>query len=71
MQSSNISCAYWSFDENNGSWIIDSGCRFAGYINDYAQCYCNHLTHFALLMVMTEGGKSGSRWIPQGGKRRF
>ncbi len=46
-----ISCIYWSFNENNGSWIADSGCRFVGYINDYAQCYCNHLTHFALLMV--------------------
>lgn len=51
MQLPNLTCAYWSFQENNGSWIWDSGCRFMGYINEYAQCYCNHLTHFALLMV--------------------
>ena len=47
----NISCVYWSFEENNGSWISDGRCRFLGYANDYAQCSCNHLTHFALLMV--------------------
>ncbi|CAF3811156.1 unnamed protein product [Rotaria magnacalcarata] len=36
---------------NNGSWVADRGCRFAGYVNNYAQCYCNHLTHFAVLMI--------------------
>ncbi|CAF1028752.1 unnamed protein product [Adineta steineri] len=51
IQTRNISCVYWSFDKNNGSWIEDNGCHFAGYKNDYAQCYCNHLTHFALLML--------------------
>ncbi|CAF0969318.1 unnamed protein product [Rotaria sordida] len=51
IQSRNISCIYWSFDENNGSWIMDNGCRFIGYIDDYAQCSCNHLTHFALLLL--------------------
>ncbi|UJR31985.1 hypothetical protein I4U23_019458 [Adineta vaga] len=51
IQTRNISCIYWSFDENNGSWIEDDGCRFVGYTNDYAQCYCNHLTHFALLLL--------------------
>ena len=55
LQSSrNLSCAYWSFDENNGTWITDHTCRFAGFVNDYAQCYCNHFTHFALLMVWKE-----------------
>ncbi|CAF3548240.1 unnamed protein product, partial [Rotaria sp. Silwood2] len=54
LQSYNVSCVYWSFDENNGSWITDNGCHFVGYVNDYAQCYCNHLTHFALLMVCLE-----------------
>ncbi|CAF3811545.1 unnamed protein product [Rotaria magnacalcarata] len=51
LQSYNIACAYWSFDKNNGSWVADRGCRFAGYVNNYAQCYCNHLTHFAVLMI--------------------
>ncbi|CAF2717253.1 unnamed protein product [Rotaria sp. Silwood2] len=51
IQSRNISCVYWSFDENNGAWIDDNGCRLIGYIDDYAQCSCNHLTHFALLLV--------------------
>ncbi|CAF4500857.1 unnamed protein product, partial [Rotaria sp. Silwood2] len=51
LQSYSVSCVYWSFDENNGSWITDNGCHFVGYVNDYAQCYCNHLTHFALLMI--------------------
>ncbi|CAF3674371.1 unnamed protein product [Rotaria sp. Silwood1] len=51
LQSYNLSCVYWSFDKNNGSWITDNGCRFVGYVNNYAQCYCNHLTHFALLMI--------------------
>ena len=31
--------------------MTDDGCRFMGYVDDYAQCHCNHLTHFALLMV--------------------
>ncbi|CAF3687991.1 unnamed protein product [Rotaria sp. Silwood1] len=51
IQSRNISCVYWSFDENNGSWIADNGCRFIGYIDDYAQCSCNHLTHYALRLL--------------------
>lgn len=51
MRSANLSCAYWSFEENNGSWISDRGCRFVAHRHDYAECYCNHLTHFALLIV--------------------
>lgn len=50
-QSRNISCAYWSFEENNGSWKSDNSCRLIGYLDDYIQCSCNHLTHFALLSV--------------------
>ncbi|CAF1482850.1 unnamed protein product [Rotaria magnacalcarata] len=50
IQASKISCVYWSFDEDNGSWIADNGCRLIGYIDQYAQCSCNHLTHFALLL---------------------
>lgn len=47
----NIYCAFWSFDEQNGTWITDQTCRFMGYADDYAQCSCNHFTHFALLIV--------------------
>ncbi|CAF1435673.1 unnamed protein product [Didymodactylos carnosus] len=36
--SQNISCVYWDFSLNNGSWI-PNGCRFDGYDNDYALCY--------------------------------
>lgn len=49
--SQNIHCAYWSFDELNGTWITDQTCRLTGIINNYVQCSCNHLTHFALLIV--------------------
>ena len=47
----NIHCAYWSFDELNGTWVTDQTCRLTGYIDNYVQCSCNHLTHFALLIV--------------------
>jgi len=49
----NLSCVYWSFTIDNGSWISDATCRFDGYRDNYAQCYCNHLTYFALLLVNT------------------
>ncbi|XP_019854997.1 PREDICTED: adhesion G protein-coupled receptor L3-like [Amphimedon queenslandica] len=48
-----FSCVYWEFILNEGSlpsgyWSTE-GCTTA-YNNNIMNCYCNHLTHFAILL---------------------
>lgn len=38
---------------NGGGWATD-GCR-AGFVNDtFMECYCDHLTNFAVLISATD-----------------
>lgn len=52
--SSNTSCVFWDFNENNGAgdWS-EEGCKYAGATDDSVACECDHLTNFAVLMVST------------------
>lgn len=47
----NLTCAYWHiFDNMTAKWSTD-GCRLIDFIDRNIMCECNHLTHFAVLMV--------------------
>ena len=47
-------CVFWDFDSNNWS---SKGCRkVVSNINgnfQQVQCFCNHMTHFAVILVST------------------
>jgi hypothetical protein len=46
-----ISCAYWRIeDDQTASWSKD-GCHLIDYTDENIICECDHLTHFAILMV--------------------
>ncbi|XP_071853992.1 uncharacterized protein [Apostichopus japonicus] len=53
--SSNTSCVFWDFNENNGAgdWS-EEGCKYAGATDDSVACECDHLTNFAVLMDYTD-----------------
>jgi len=47
----NLTCAYWHiFDNMTAQWSTD-GCNLIGIKDRNVMCECNHLTHFAILMV--------------------
>lgn len=51
IENANLTCAYWHiFDNMTAQWSTD-GCNLTGVIDRNVQCECNHLTHFAVLMV--------------------
>ena len=46
-----ITCAYWHIRDNQtASWSTD-GCHLIDYTEENIVCECDHLTHFAVLMV--------------------
>jgi hypothetical protein len=46
-----IICAYWKiFDNMTAQWSTE-GCYLENMTNSTVTCVCNHLTHFAILMV--------------------
>ena len=48
---SNLICAYWKIFANlTAQWSTD-GCVRVNMTNTSVTCRCNHLTHFAVLMV--------------------
>ncbi len=48
---SNLTCAYWHiFDNMTAQWSTD-GCDLIDVTGQNVMCECNHLTHFAVLMV--------------------
>ncbi|EDV23799.1 uncharacterized protein TRIADDRAFT_57362 [Trichoplax adhaerens] len=47
---SDIQCSYWNFNQSNWS---TSGCNFVRQYYGRTHCRCNHLTHFAALMIVT------------------
>ena len=48
----NFTCVFWdeSLDDGFGNWSSE-GCRLTSDVIDKAECACDHLTSFALLMV--------------------
>lgn len=49
-----IKCAYWRINDNmTAQWSTD-GCYLINIIDRNVMCECNHLTHFAVLMVRCE-----------------
>jgi hypothetical protein len=50
-QNVNLTCAYWHiFDNMTAQWSTD-GCNLTDITDRNVKCECNHLTHFAILMV--------------------
>jgi hypothetical protein len=48
---SNLTCAYWHiFDNMTAQWSTN-GCELIDITDRNVMCHCNHLTHFAVLMV--------------------
>ncbi|XP_043561156.1 adhesion G-protein coupled receptor G4-like [Chiloscyllium plagiosum] len=47
-----VSCVFWDFKQNHGAggWS-SSGCEVVISNSEYTTCYCNHLTHFGVLLV--------------------
>ncbi|CAM4615094.1 unnamed protein product, partial [Lepidochelys olivacea] len=47
-------CVFWDFTKNNGlgGWNT-SGCEVKHRDMNYTICYCNHLTHFGVLLDLT------------------
>ena len=46
-----LTCAYWHiFDNMTAQWLTD-GCYLINITGQNIMCECNHLTHFAVLMV--------------------
>ena len=52
MKINNSSCSLGDF----GDWS-SSGCTLIKVVNNIAECECNHLTNFALLMDTSQNGK--------------
>ncbi|XP_034046589.1 adhesion G protein-coupled receptor E2 [Thalassophryne amazonica] len=50
---SSHSCVYWDPSENGGSWS-PRGCNVVESNLEYTVCSCNHLSSFAVLMVLYE-----------------
>ncbi|XP_072450713.1 adhesion G-protein coupled receptor G4, partial [Chiloscyllium punctatum] len=46
-----VSCVFWDFQQNRGAggWS-SSGCEVVISNSEYTTCYCNHLTHFGILL---------------------
>ena len=46
-------CVFWDFKQNKGqgNWSGED-CHYKGIINGLVNCHCNHLTNFAILMVI-------------------
>lgn len=47
----NLTCAYWHIYENRTAQWSTHGCALIGIKDRNVLCECNHLTHFAILMV--------------------
>ena len=47
----NLTCAYWHIYENRTAQWSTHGCTLIGINDRNVLCECNHLTHFAILMV--------------------
>ena len=47
----NIRCAFWKMFQNRTAFWSTDGCSLIGLGDEYIRCQCNHLTHFAILMV--------------------
>ncbi|XP_019376868.1 PREDICTED: adhesion G-protein coupled receptor G4 [Gavialis gangeticus] len=52
-----VRCVFWDFMKNNGlgGWNT-SGCEVKYTDMNYTICYCNHLTHFGILMDLSRTG---------------
>ena len=50
---SNQNCVFWDFNlnEKKGGWSSE-GCIYDGRINGREVCLCDHLTNFAVLLVI-------------------
>lgn len=48
----NCTCVFWDFEANGGlgRWS-SNGCKYEFIGDGVARCSCNHLTHFAVLVV--------------------
>ncbi|XP_030353502.1 adhesion G-protein coupled receptor G4 [Strigops habroptila] len=46
-----VHCVFWDFQKNNGlgGWNT-SGCEIDSTDSNYTICFCNHLTHFGVLL---------------------
>ncbi|XP_067903179.1 adhesion G-protein coupled receptor G4-like [Heterodontus francisci] len=46
-----VTCVFWDFQQNSGAggWN-SSGCEVTKSSSKYTTCYCNHLTHFGILL---------------------
>lgn len=47
----NLTCAYWHIYENMTAHWSTEGCRLIDRNERNVLCECDHLTHFAILMV--------------------
>ncbi|KFR16117.1 putative G-protein coupled receptor 112, partial [Opisthocomus hoazin] len=49
-----VHCVFWDFQENNGlgGWNT-SGCEMEYTDMNYTICFCNHLTHFGVLLDLS------------------
>ncbi|XP_010138318.1 PREDICTED: probable G-protein coupled receptor 112, partial [Buceros rhinoceros silvestris] len=49
-----VRCVFWDFQKNNGlgGWNT-SGCEMEYTDMDYTICFCNHLTHFGVLLDLS------------------
>uniref|UniRef100_A0A8C3C991 Uncharacterized protein n=1 Tax=Cairina moschata TaxID=8855 RepID=A0A8C3C991_CAIMO len=49
-----VHCAFWDFQKNNGlgGWNT-SGCEMEYTDMNYTICFCNHLTHFGVLLDLS------------------
>ncbi|XP_054025447.1 adhesion G-protein coupled receptor G4 [Dryobates pubescens] len=49
-----VHCVFWDFQKNNGlgGWNT-SGCEMESTDRDYTICFCNHLTHFGVLLDLS------------------
>ncbi|KAA0709368.1 Adhesion G-protein coupled receptor G4 [Triplophysa tibetana] len=50
-----VKCVYWDFNKNNGigGWN-DEGCEIKRSNATYTLCYCDHLTHFGVLLDISK-----------------
>ncbi|XP_025047637.1 adhesion G-protein coupled receptor G4 [Alligator sinensis] len=54
VDNASVHCVFWDFMKNNGlgGWNT-SGCEMKYTDMNYTICYCNHLTHFGVLMDLS------------------
>ncbi|KAM3612761.1 uncharacterized protein V6R79_014067 [Siganus canaliculatus] len=54
-----VKCMFWDFHKNEGLGGWNSrGCHTMSVSSNYTKCLCNHLTHFAVLLDVSQGSVS-------------